>query len=75
MRFLLVHGFRQSLYNISEGNRLDTQFALNVVGTTQLVAFVFSGTITAEADGTASEKHSMVSLYLVIHFDYLSRKV
>ena len=54
--FLLVHGFRQSVYNVNEGNRLDTQFALNVVGITQLVAFVISGTITAAADGTASEK-------------------
>ena len=52
----LVHGFRQSVYDVEEGNRLDTEFTLNVVGTTQLRALDISGTITAEAHGTSSRQ-------------------
>ena len=52
----VVHGFRQSVYDVEEGNRLDTEFALNVVGTTQLPALDISGTITAEAHGTSSRQ-------------------
>ena len=51
----VVHGFRQSVYDVEEDNRLDIEFALNVVGTTQLTTLVVSGTITSEADGTTSE--------------------
>ena len=56
-KFLVVHGFRQSVYDVEEGNRLDTEFALNVVGTTQFTTLVVSGTITSEADGTTSQLH------------------
>ena len=60
-----VHGFRQSVYDVDEDYRLDTEFALNVVGTTQFPTLVVSGTITAEAAGTASKwcllKSGMVS--------------
>ena len=51
---LAVHGFRQNTFNVDEGDRLDTEFALNVVGTTQFQGLVATGTITAEADGSAS---------------------
>ena len=61
-KFLVVHGFRQPIYNVKEGNRLDTEFALNVVGATQFTTLVVSGTITSEADGTTSQLHiSMTS--------------
>ena len=42
---------------MDEDARLDTEFALNVVGTTPLNTLVVSGTITAEAAGTAGEQH------------------
>ena len=50
-----VHGFRQSVYDVDENDRLDTNFSLNVVGTTAFSTLVVSGTITAEAAGTASK--------------------
>ena len=53
-----VHGFRQTVYNVEESGRLYTEFALNVVGTTQFSTLTVSGTITATADGTSSE-HSI----------------
>ena len=60
--FLVVHGFRQSVYDVEEGNQLDTEFVLNVVGTTEFQTRVVSGTITAEANGTTSQLHiSMTS--------------
>ena len=41
---------------MDEEERLDTMFQLNVKGTTQFgSSLVVIGTITAEADGTASE--------------------
>ena len=53
--FSAVHGFRQSVYDVDEEGRLDTNFSLNVVGTTPFSTLVVSGTITAEAAGTASK--------------------
>ena len=51
-----VHGFRQEVYVVEENDILDTEFALNVVGTTQFpTGLVVTGTITAEAAGTASK--------------------
>ena len=43
------------MYDVSEDDRLETEFALNVVGTTQFPTLVVSGIITFEADGTASK--------------------
>ena len=58
-----VHGFRQFSFDVAEDARLDTVFALNVTGTTQLPAgFVISGTITAEAAGTASKQHPILCM-------------
>ena len=42
------------MFNVDEDDRLETKFALNVRGTTQFQGLVVSGTITAEAAGTAS---------------------
>ena len=44
------------MYSVNENDFLDIEFALNVVGTTelQLQSFMITGTITAEADGTTS---------------------
>ena len=45
---------------MAEDARLDTVFALNVTGTTQFPGgLVISGTITAEAAGTASKQHPL----------------
>ena len=49
-----VHGFIQAEYDVSEERRLDTEFRLNVKGTTQFPRIFVTGTITAEAAGTAS---------------------
>ena len=51
--FPVVHGFPQAVYDVDEDDTMDTEFALNVVGTTQLPALVVSGTVTAHTDGTA----------------------
>ena len=48
---------------MDEDARLDTEFQLNVVGTTPLTTLVVSGTITAEADGTAGEQHPIHLVY------------
>ena len=53
--YFAVHGFRNAVYDVAEDTRLDTEFALNVVGTTQFPTLVISGIITSEADGTASK--------------------
>ena len=53
--YFTVHGFRNAVYDVAEDDRLETEFALNVVGTTQFPTLVFSGIITSEADGTASK--------------------
>ena len=45
------------MYDVAEDARLDIEFALNVVGTTQLRTLVISGIIASEADGTASKWH------------------
>ena len=42
---------------MDEEARLDTEFALNVVGMTPFDKLVVSGTITAEAAGTTGEQH------------------
>ena len=52
-----VHGFEQADYDVREDERLETTFQLNVKGITQFGgALVINGTITFEADGTASEQ-------------------
>ena len=54
--YYTVHGFLQEEYDVDENERLNIMFQLNVNGTTQFgSALVVIGTITAEADGTASE--------------------
>ena len=50
-----VHGFIRVAHSVSEGDRLDTSFQLNVKGTTQFGGLVVAGLITATADGTASK--------------------
>ena len=62
----VVHGFRQSVYDINEGARLDTDFSLNVVGTTQFSTLAVSGTITSEAAGTASKCHLLYFARLIV---------
>ena len=53
---ILVHGFRQAVYDVVEGNRLFTNFAFNVKGMTAFAGqLVFEGDIDAVADGTASK--------------------
>ena len=53
-----VHGFLQHEYDLTEDDQLDTVFQLNVKGNTQFGrSLVVSGTITAEAAGTASIEH------------------
>ena len=42
---------------MDEYSRLDTEFSLNVVGMTPFDTLVVSGTISAEAAGTAGEPH------------------
>ena len=49
-----VHGFLQAEYNVSEDSRLETEFRLNVKGTTQFPGLFVGGTITAQVAGTAS---------------------
>ena len=43
------------MYNVAEDARLETEFSLNVVGTTNFPTLVIGGMITSEADGTASK--------------------
>ena len=50
-----VHGFAQAEYDVDEDARLDTDFRLNVKGTTAFPGLNISGTIRAEAAGTASK--------------------
>ena len=61
-----VHGFQQSVYDVDEGDRLDTDFSLNVVGTTQLSTLAVSGTITSEVAGTASKCHPLYFACLIV---------
>ena len=49
----IVHGFSNAIYNVLEGERLDTTFRLNVKGETSL-PLVLMGIIALEK-GTASE--------------------
>ena len=50
-----VHGFAQVVYDVDENDTLDTDFRLNVKGTTAFPGLFVRGTITAEAAGTASK--------------------
>ena len=43
------------MYDVDENARLDTDFRLNVKGTTAFPGLNIRGTITAEAAGTASK--------------------
>ena len=53
---ILVHGFRQAVYDVVEEDRLFTNFAFNVKGRTAFAGIlVIEGSIDAVADGTASE--------------------
>ena len=51
-----VHGFTRSSYDVVEGGRADIFFQLNIKGRTSAPFLTVRGTITAAADGTASEK-------------------
>ena len=51
-----VHGFAQVQYDVGEDDRLDTDFRLNVKGTTAFPGLNIRGTITAEAAGTSGKK-------------------
>ena len=54
----IVHGFLQAEYDVQEDEGLDTVFQRNVKGTTPFGSdLVVVGTITAEADGTASKQN------------------
>ena len=54
--WILVHGFRQAVYDVVEEDRLFTDFDLNVKGMTAFAGqLVIEGNIDAVADGTASE--------------------
>ena len=50
---------------MNEDARLDTEFSLNVVGMTPLDTLIVSGTITAEATGTAGKSHQLHFVYIV----------
>ena len=53
---ILVHGFRQAVYDVVEGNRLFTNFSINVKGMAPFAGQpFFEGDIDAVADGTASK--------------------
>ena len=52
---ILVHGFRQAVYDVVEEDRLFTDFDLNVKGMTAFAGVLIEGDIDAVADGTASE--------------------
>ena len=54
LRNRVVHGFAQAVYDVDEDDRLDTEFRLNVKGTTAFPGLNIRGTVTAEAAGTAS---------------------
>ena len=49
-----VHGFLSTTYNVTEGNRVDTLFQLNMKGETHFSTLNISGTISVTG-GTASE--------------------
>ena len=68
---IAVHGFPQVVYYMDEGDRLDTEFRLNVKGMTAFPGLNISGTITAEAAGTAGKK----SLCRVLDFISLCSKL
>ena len=51
------------MFSVDEDDRLDTNFSLNVVGTTQFpFGLIVSGTITAEAVDTTSKGHSLTTV-------------
>ena len=51
---ILVHGFRQTVYDVVEEDRLFTDFDLNVKGMTAFAGVLIEGNIDAVAVGTAS---------------------
>ena len=53
--YYVVHGFADTIYDVVEGNILQTLFQLNVKGETLSDRLNISGTITAVATGTASK--------------------
>ena len=63
----IVHGFLQTMYDVTEGSGLDTMFQLNVKGTTEFNGdLVISGSITAASDGTASKSLIHAWVYCVL---------
>ena len=58
------------MYYVDEDDRLDTEFRLNVKGTTAFPSLNIRGTVTAEAAGTASK--TMYSLCDVLTETYPS---
>ena len=53
---ILVHGFRQAVYDVVEEDRLFTDFDFDVKGKTAFAGLlVIEGDIDAVADGTASK--------------------
>lgn len=67
--FSSVHGFDNVTYNVTEGNRLDFVFQLNIKGTTNLPSLQLNGMIEASPAGTASE------LYIMSHFGLFHLKI
>ena len=67
----VVHGFPQAVYDVDEDDRLNTEFALNVVGTTQLPSLVISGTVTAHTDGTAGKWHHLYTAGVISSIIYI----
>ena len=56
------------MYDVGEGDRLDTDFRLNVKGTTAFPSLIIGGTITAEVAGTASKTmYRLCGVLTVIH--------
>ena len=49
---------------MDEEFQLNTEFSLNVMGMTPLDTLVVSGTITAEAAGTAGKSHQLHLVYV-----------
>ena len=53
----LVHGFRQAVYDMVEGDRVIADFDLNIKGmtTNPAISGIIVGVIEAVLDGTASK--------------------
>ena len=50
----IVHGFASAVYDVVEGERLDTVFRINVKGTS-IFEIALPGVVTSMAGGTTSE--------------------